>query len=174
MADSVLKNSDSDDGGTYQEQLMEQYKLYVEMADRISGRRGNANSFFLMVITVLVSTTGIVFGFGSQDTLVLGGWLVIVSISGTTFCFTWYRTLESYRQLSSGKFKVIHRIEKKLPIALYSEEWKELGEGKNPKLYRKLTDVERWVPSLFGILFVVLLVLGMVVLAPSILQTLYP
>lgn len=30
--------------------LVDQYKLYVEMADRISSRRASANSYFLSVI----------------------------------------------------------------------------------------------------------------------------
>ena len=36
-------------GEKYKEHLLEQYKLYVEMADRISGRRQTANSFFLSI-----------------------------------------------------------------------------------------------------------------------------
>ena len=35
-------------------QLLEQYKLYVEMADRISQRRGAANTFFLTFNTAVV------------------------------------------------------------------------------------------------------------------------
>ncbi|WP_283130696.1 RipA family octameric membrane protein [Enterovibrio norvegicus] len=31
----------------YQEHLFEQYKLYLEMADRISSRRQGTNTFFL-------------------------------------------------------------------------------------------------------------------------------
>ena len=34
---------------------LEQYKLYVEMADRISSRRQNANSFFLSINTAIVA-----------------------------------------------------------------------------------------------------------------------
>ena len=38
-------------GGEYQNHLLEQYKLYVQMADKISERRQSANSFFLTVNT---------------------------------------------------------------------------------------------------------------------------
>src|SRR6478672_372789 len=34
-------------GPAYETAVLEQYKIYVEMADRISGRRSTANAFFL-------------------------------------------------------------------------------------------------------------------------------
>ena len=37
--------------------MFEQYKLYVEMADRISQRRMNANTFFISVNTLLCAVT---------------------------------------------------------------------------------------------------------------------
>src|SRR2546426_1964670 len=40
------------------EAALEQYKLYVEMADRISARRQTANEFFLSVNTVIVALLG--------------------------------------------------------------------------------------------------------------------
>ena len=40
------------------EHALEQYKLYVEMADRISARRQTANSFFLSVNTAIVALLG--------------------------------------------------------------------------------------------------------------------
>ena len=43
----------TDDGA-----LLEQYKLYVEMADRISARRGLTNSFFLTLNTGIVALVG--------------------------------------------------------------------------------------------------------------------
>ena len=39
--------------------LLEQYKLYVEMMDKVSERRGNANSFFITLHTVVLGIIGI-------------------------------------------------------------------------------------------------------------------
>ena len=47
-----------DYGPKYSEQLMEQYKLYVETADRVSERRSTANTFFLTANTLLISIFG--------------------------------------------------------------------------------------------------------------------
>jgi hypothetical protein len=45
-------------------------------------------------------------------------------------------------------------IERKLPLAVYTAEWKVLGEGKNPKKYRQLTTAEKRVPLIFIGLYV--------------------
>lgn len=164
LATVILSTSKDEYGSSYQDHLLDQYKLYVEMADKISERRANANSFFLTVITALISIVGIVSGFGTQAISVFSFWITTVSIVGLILCYSWYRILESYRQLNSGKFKVIHEIEKKLPLALYHGEWIMLGQGSDPKLYRPLTHVEKWVPTLFAMLFAVTLVFGIIYL----------
>jgi hypothetical protein len=42
------------------------------------------------------------------------------------------------------------------PSAPYSKEWTILGEGKLPEYYRPLSSLERLVPLIFAILFVLL------------------
>jgi hypothetical protein len=39
----------------------------------------------------------------------------------------WYRLVRSYKDLNSAKFKVIHEIEKSLPISPYDAEWEAVG-----------------------------------------------
>lgn len=46
-------------GSEFEKHLFEQYKLYVEMADRISTRRMWANSFFLSVHTALIAVLSV-------------------------------------------------------------------------------------------------------------------
>jgi len=73
---------------------------------------------------------------------------------------TWYRwvwfLLRSYKQLNTGKFKVIHEIEKKLPLALYDFEWKILDEGKNRNTYFPFSHIEMIIPWVFGAVYAVL------------------
>jgi hypothetical protein len=45
-------------GETSDSEVLELYKLAVEMADRVSSRRGMANSFFLTVQTAMVTVLG--------------------------------------------------------------------------------------------------------------------
>ncbi len=131
--------------------LLEQYKLYVEMADRISQRRQSANNYFLTVNTFLLSF----FAFSSSGSSNNSSLFGLISLAGITLCYVWYRLIKSYKGLNSGKFKVIHEMEKLLGYAPYDIEWEKLGRGKNAKLYLPFTNIEPFVPGIFGALYLV-------------------
>ena len=140
--------------------ILEQYKLYVAMADRISQRRQMAHAFFIAVNTALVALLGL----ASPDKLELPEslWFPAIGIAGAILSFTWYRLIRSYRDLNSGKFKVICQIERQLPIRPYEAEWGILGSGQDPSLYRPFTRIESFIPWVFMLLYV-MLVLGIVI-----------
>jgi len=117
------------------------------MADRISTRRQSANSFFLSINKALVALVGYV-QLG-QKTGQSTDFYWVVSLAGMALCYTWYRLIKSYKDLNSGKFKVIHEIERRLPISPYDAEWEALGRGKDAKLYLPFTKVEMAVPWIF-------------------------
>ena len=129
-------------------EVLDLYKFYVEMADRISARRHSANSFFLTINTALVALSG----------YMNLHWFI--AAAGILLAYVWYRGIASYKGLNSGKFKVVHKLEKQLCIALYTSEWLAVGEGKNPKLYKPFSKVEMIVPFIFmGVHGMVLLTL---------------
>jgi hypothetical protein len=126
--------------------FLDQYKLAVEMADRVSARRGAANSFFLTVNTAL--------------TALLGGtdlrWYV--PVAGIAFAGTWSALLRSYSDLNRAKFAVILQMEERLPVRLYGDEWSILKPTATPapsrlSRYRELGQVERLVPGLFALMY---------------------
>src|SRR5947208_1921235 len=118
-------------GGEYTSHLLEQYKLYVQMADKISERRQSANTFFLTINTALVAMLGIVWP--PTEQIIRPVWYLIVSMAGLALCFSWYRLLRSYRDLNSSKFRVVHAIEQLLPIRPYDAEWTSVGRGADRK-----------------------------------------
>jgi hypothetical protein len=140
-------------GSEHAEHLFEQYKLYVEMADRVSARRALANTFFLTAHTALVTAFTVLLkeGIIARSALGYAPFLAVVLL-----CYVWWQMVASYRQLNSGKFKVIHALENLLPVAPYAAEWAALGEGKDDKLYRPLTHIENWVPIGFALLYALL------------------
>ena len=140
-------------GSEYEQHLFEQYKLYVEMADRISARRMLANSFFVGVHTALITAFAVLLKEGILRSSVIG-YAPFVAV--VLLCFVWWRTVDAYRQLNSGKFKVIYALEQRLPVAPYEAEWVALGSGQDPKRYRPLTHIENWVPLCFGLLYLLL------------------
>ena len=135
--------------------LFEQYKIAVEMADRISARREKTNSYFLTINTALV---GLVTYLSLSDITcpILLSHLPI-AIAGITLSYLWYRIIRSYRDLNSAKFKIVHRIEKFLPLSPYDAEWEAVGRGKNKKLYLPFTHVEIFVPWVFVMLHLYIL-----------------
>jgi hypothetical protein len=150
---ALLKKSKEEYGLEFEQHLLEQYKLYVEMSDRISARRMMANSFFLGVHTSLLALLALFFKENQQEPTII--WLAPL-FAVILLCFVWWRIVYSYRQLNSGKFKIIHKIEQMLPIAPYEEEWKELGCGKNSNFYKPLTSIENLIPVCFAILYLFL------------------
>lgn len=132
--------------------LMEQYKLYIELMDKVSERRHNANSFFLTVNTVLITALTGFISFTRQLSTQTG-WVLVAAAAGITFCLTWKRLIRSYSQLNRGKFQIIHLLETRLPARLFDAEWVALGEGKDKEKYRTFTSMEIWVPLVFAGLY---------------------
>ena len=76
--------------------------------------------------------------------------LIIISAFGILLCYTWRRNIKSYKQLNSGRFKVIVEIEKELPFPSFTEEWKYLKRGSG-ETYTRLTEVEQQIPIYLAI-----------------------
>lgn len=156
LDDYLFKMAASEYGEEYQTHLLEQYKLFVESADRISQRRLHANSFFLTINTAFLAAFGAIVSHGSQPLELW--WVPLITLVGLVLCFVWYRVVLSYKGLNEGKFAVIHRIEERLPLSIFGAEWRYIGEGKNPKRYRPFSDIETWIPRIFAALYGVLIV----------------
>jgi hypothetical protein len=149
----------------YKDQLIEQYKLYVQMADKISDRRAIANTFFLSLNSFLLTVLGVLPQLKSNIVEFTLIWVIVVSIAGIIFCFSWIMLIRGYRKLNEAKFYIINRMEEKLPVTMYASEWKYL-ENIKEKLrflpfnigYSPLSMIERWVPSLIVLLYISLMV----------------
>lgn len=167
LASELLTIEEDDYGKEYKEHLLGQYKLYVEMADRISSRRSKANTFFLSVNTLLVTAIGILSKLGSSFEALNLWWVLVTSFAGILFCWSWLSMINSYKELNSGKFKIIHLIEQKLPLAMYKAEWSYLKPKKRLSRYRQLTVVELWVPRIFAVVYLVLMIMATILLVNS-------
>lgn len=141
---------------TYSGALMEQYKLYVELADRVSERRGVANSFFLLVNSVAVVILG-----SLGISLDPSPWLLVFpTVILICICGAWFFVIESYRQLNSCKWKVVGVLEERLPASpWWRGEWLALERGKDRSHYWPLTYIEKWIPLVFILLYIGMLVI---------------
>jgi hypothetical protein len=149
---SQPSRSDGADGLTYDAVLLEQYKLYVEMADRISARRGLANSFFLTL------NTSVVTAFAAFSKVPNGPdalWLMIPLVALVGECFAWFFLVRSYRLLNGAKYRVVGALEERLPASpFWRAEWWALGEGHDRRRYWPLSHIEQWVPILFALTYI--------------------
>ena len=173
LASELFIAKEKEYGENYKQHLLEQYKLYVEMADKISSRRSKANTFFLSVNTLLVTAIGILSKLESSFLTLNLWWVFVTSFAGILFCWTWLTTIISYTHLNSGKFKIINTIEQKLPLAMYRAEWSYLKPKNKVKRYKQLTVVELWVPKIFAIVYFVLMLMAIFLLVNSSLAPLF-
>lgn len=130
------------------ETLLRIYFNSVEMADRVSQRRQSANSFYLSINTAFLTAFYI---FKPDELDVLSS--TVVAVSGVALCLVWLRNILSYKDLNSGKFAVICRLEEHIGCAPYTAEWKHLKRGTAKSKYRAFTESERAVPIVFLIVF---------------------
>ena len=130
--------------------LIEQYKIYVEMADRISARRVLANVFFLTLHTALLGSMGLSL---SRGPVVHQFGLLLMTLLGVlVMCYAWWRVVQYYRHLSVAKNLVINELEKRLPCkAIGFAETKALGHDKS---YNPLRRMELFMPFIFGLLYI--------------------
>ncbi|MET9212569.1 MULTISPECIES: RipA family octameric membrane protein [unclassified Nocardia] len=140
------------DDRAYDSAVLEQYRLYVEMADRVSARRGLANSFFLTLNTGIFTLVTV---FGKSPPPDTARWLVIPLIAVLGQCFAWFYLVRSYRLLNGAKYQVVGALEERLPASpFWKGEWWALGEGRDRARYWPLSHIEQWVPVLFGVAYV--------------------
>ncbi|MBV9386848.1 MAG: hypothetical protein JOZ78_10520 [Chroococcidiopsidaceae cyanobacterium CP_BM_ER_R8_30] len=145
-------------GDNYQAHLLEQYKLYVEMTDNISARRNKMNSFYTSLLSGLLaflSLTGEKAQIAPQFRDII---LLAVAILGMILCFLWYVNIQSYKQLNSGKFKVIYEMEQYLPFACYDKEWNILRKDKSHGGYLNHTRIEQYIPLALATVYLGLLI----------------
>ena len=149
---SLLRVAPQDYGPAYREHLLEQYKLCVEMADRVSERRMSANNYLLTVNAFLVTLYGLA---SALQVLQKQLWQYVVPVAGLLVCVTWFVLIRSYRQLNSAKFKVLHELESMLPTAPYDREWEWAEQGKG-RAYVPLSHIETYIPVTFAGLYILL------------------
>ena len=151
---NLFSKKENEYGSDYKTHLFEQYKLYVESVEKTSDRRQQANNYFITINTALVSLIGLSFQIKFFDD---AAWMkAVLALVGLIICVVFWYLIRSYKQLNTGKFAVIHQIEKNLPLALYKHEWEILGEGKSKKIYYPFSHVELLIPWVFGIIYVFL------------------
>lgn len=138
------------------QQLLEVFKLLVEMADRVSQRRQAANSFYLSVNAAIVGATAYL-------ATLKPGWLSgsVISAAGLLVCVVWSWNITSYKTLNSAKWAVINDLERSLPAQPFHSEWSLLDPGRKGSRHTPFHRVEKLVPIIFAAVHLVQGVAGL-------------
>lgn len=134
---------------------LEVYKLLVDMADRVSQRRQEANGFYLSINTLLVGGSAYLGTFASTDRSI-----VLISLAGLAICALWIRNIGSYKTLNAAKFSVITDIEKRMVEQAFTAEWRELDPDGDGKRHSPFHRVEVLVPWVFVAVYMVQLIMS--------------
>lgn len=145
-----LFNSEIDN----REELFQQYRLFVDSAEKISERRSHLNTFFIALHSLFVSGLS----FFKTD---IFSYIIPICIFGCVLAFLWWYMLCNYRSLNKAKFKIIQEIEKHLPLNLYSTEWSLYKTRKhwyNPNRYFSFSRLEMVLPWLLILVYVYIII----------------
>lgn len=159
----VPKEQYSGDHGAH---ILDQYRMYVEMAVRISDRRQNANIVFMSINAVFVAVLGTL----SSKLEGYGGlaWYVISCCAAMVLSCSWCIILTALRRLNMTKFEVVLEIENRLPIRPYQAEKTVTGWGTGLNPYGTMARVENIVPWVFFGLYFVLMMIAVATKAYSV------
>lgn len=138
----------------YVDYCMEQYRIYLHILNSTIDRSQKANEFFLGLNAAILG----ILGYVEAKSLPHGNIIfMLIPFAGISISYTWYRIINSYNQLNRAKFKVIHGIEEKLPVALFKTEWNILVKSIDEKKYVSFSKIERHVPATFIVLYIIIL-----------------
>lgn len=130
------------------ELIAEMWEKTVETADSVTDKRISASNFYMTIDTALI---GLLY-------FVSNWWDYTVAAVGLIIAVLWFFSVQNYRYLSSAKWKVVNDLEKKLPVKPFTYEWKVLTHRKHYR-YFQVTKIERIMPLLFGLLFLLIIIL---------------
>ena len=135
--------------------LLEQYKMYVEMHDRLSARRNQVNSFFISVLSGLLAILSIANSQGQTLQFPMVG--VTVGFLGFVLCILWNFNIKAYRRLVERKIQVILEMEEFLPFYCYNKESFLREQDLTGKTYLRPTSIEQYVSVIFGFVYILLM-----------------
>ena len=131
------------------ELIFNEYKLYAEQKENFIDRNFRTNRFYMIsffaVIFAMIFTGNVIFMERITATL-------LFSLLGISVCSLWWMNVDSYNTLIKIKYaNVIEKIEEKLPVKPYTDEYKSIEEFKNKKIFM-FSDIQKLI-AIFGALF---------------------
>ena len=131
------------------ELIFQEYKLYTEQKENFIDRNFNTNRFYMIsfvaIIFAMIFTGNVVFMSKITATL-------LFALIGIATCALWWMNVDSYNTLIKIKFaNVIEKIEEKLPVKPFTDEFKGIEEFRENKVF-VFSDIQKII-AVCGALF---------------------
>ena len=131
------------------ELIFQEYRMYAEQKENFIDRNFRTNRFYMIsfvaILFAMIFTGNVVFMSKITATLVF-------SLIGIFVCALWWMNVDSYNTLIKVKFaNVLERIEEKLPVKPFTDEYKGIEEFRNKKVFM-FSDIQKLI-AVFGALF---------------------
>ncbi len=130
--------------------VFQEYKMYTEQKENFIDRNFKTNRFYMLaiigIIFALIYTNNILFLDKITATLVF-------AFFGVAISSLWWMNVDSYNTLIKIKYAdVIEKIEEKLPICPYTDEYKSIEEFKNRKIFM-FSDIQKLIAIISALFF---------------------
>jgi hypothetical protein len=125
--------------------VLEIYKTYVDSSLRLTELRHSANRFNLTVVSGIVAAAWMVISRNGATPLYGVAVALIAACLVGVIGRIWKLNICYFRDLSSAKFKVIHKMEDTLPVKPFTDEWTIVNS--NSRCKRTLTNWEEYLPT---------------------------
>ena len=124
---------------------LEQYKLFIESAEKTSDKRIMQNNIYLTINLAFISYIS------TQNFDIKQA--IIMIITGILICAIWFCTINNYSKRNKVKFEIINESGYG---KLYNEEWKRIG------VLTSLTTYEKISSFIFIILYIGMFIIKLV------------
>ena len=130
--------------------IFQEYKMYAEQKENFIDRNFQTNKFYMIAIIVLIFsliyTNNIMFLNKFSATL-------IFSFFGIATSSLWWMNVDSYNTLIKIKYAdVIEKLEDKLPVHPFTDEYKGIEEFRNNKIFM-FSDIQKVIAVIAALFF---------------------
>ena len=137
------------------ELIFNEYKMYSEQKENFVDRNFRTNRFYMIgviaLIFAMIYTGNIIFLSKISATLVF-------AIFGVAASAMWWMNVDSYNTLIKIKYAdVIEKIEEKLPVKPFTDEYKKIDEYKQKKIFL-FSDIQKLIAAIAALFFFAVMV----------------
>jgi hypothetical protein len=118
----LVRRSEKEYGSDYKSHVLSIYKMLAKKADDLCARKESANRFYLFLVLLDLALVGH-FACAKPALRFLTNYntghamAAVMCLAGVAICYQWHKTMKCYHMIAEAKFKVLHDLEKCLPVA---------------------------------------------------------